>query len=408
MQTIRVGSWAPILACAAMFAAGMASGGPPPAADEGKPVETTVFEPARDGFKSIRIPSVVVSKTGVVLAFAEGRAADADQARNKIVLKRSRDGGATWDGIQIVADDGDRALNNPLAVVEGKSGRVLLMYQSYPADVGERSGRIEPGYEGERIVRCLVVSSDDEGATWSEPRDVTRQAKRPERVTTIAGGPGIGVQLRRGKHAGRIVMPFNEGPFGAWNIYAVYSDDSGDTWKRGEPAPGGIKPGPQGKPTSLVNEAQLVELSDGSLRFNVRRWGGAAVRKTATSRDGGATWSSVEDVPELRDPGCMGSVVRLPDAADGAARGLLFSGPQGAGRENGTVFLSTDDGKTWPVRRTIQPKAFAYSCLTVLPDGDVGCLYESDDCRRIVFARFGLDWLKSGGEEAEAKPLPVK
>lgn len=404
MQTIRFGNSAVMLACVMAFA----TVGPLRAADLGAPVETTVFDPVRDGFKSIRIPSAVVSKNGVVLAFAEGRAADADQARNKIVLKRSRDGGATWEKLQIVADDGDRALNNPLAVVERSSGRVLLMVQSYPADVGERSGKIEPGYEGERVVRCLVATSDDEGATWTKPRDVTRQAKRPERVTTIAGGPGIGVQLRRGPHAGRIVMPFNEGPFGAWNIYAVYSDDSGETWKMGEPAPGGIKLGAGGKPTSLVNEAQLVELSDGSLRFNVRRWGGAAVRKTAVSRDGGATWSAVEDVPGLRDPGCMGSVVRLPDGTEGASGGILFSGPQSAARENGTIFLSTDDGKTWPVHRTIQPKAFAYSCLTALPQGEVGCLYEAEDCRRIVFARFGLDWLKSGSDEKETKSLPVK
>src|SRR5688572_19997175 len=99
----------------------------------GAELETAdVFVPKTDGFKSIRIPAVVVSKGGAVLAFAEGRAANADQAKNKIILKRSTDGGKTWGGVAVIAEDGEKALNNPCAVVERESGLVLLMYQSYP------------------------------------------------------------------------------------------------------------------------------------------------------------------------------------------------------------------------------------------------------------------------------------
>ena len=208
-----------------------ASGGEPEVAD--------VFVAGRDGFKSIRIPSVVVTKKGTVLAFAEGRAANADQARNKIVLKRSSDGGKTFGKIAVIAEDGDRALNNPCAVVERATGLVLLMYQSYPAGIGERSGKIQTGYDGDLVVRNFLITSADDGVTWSKPRDVTRETKRAEKVTTIASGPGIGIQLRHGKHAGRLLFPFNEGPFGQWKIYAVYSDDQGKTWAMGEVAPGG-------------------------------------------------------------------------------------------------------------------------------------------------------------------------
>jgi sialidase-1 len=359
------------------------------AADSG-PQTVAVFEPKADGFKSIRIPAVVVTNKGTVLAFAEGRAADADQARNRIILKRSLDGGKAWSKVAIIAEDGNKALNNPCAVVERSTGRVLVMYQSYPAGVSERSGKIQPGHEGELIVRNWLITSGDDGVTWSKPRDLTPETKRPKVVTTVAGGPGIGIQLLRGKHAGRILFPFNEGPFGVWNIYAVYSDDKGETWKMGEVAPGGLVDAGKDKKSSLVNEAQFVELGDGSIRFNVRRWAGKAVRKTCVSTDGGITWSKVEDVPELADPSCMASVVRV----DGPKACLLFSGPQSTKRENGTIFMSLDDGKTWPVKRVLCKESFAYSCLTVLPDGTIGCLYEAGGTSSVVFARFGLDWLK--------------
>lgn len=368
-----------------------------------EPELADVFTPKADGFASIRIPSVVVGKSGTVLAFAEGRAADADQAKNKIILKRSTDGGKTWGKVAVVAADGDKALNNPCAVVDRTSGRVLLMYQSYPAGVSERSGTIQTGYDGEKVVRNWLTTSDDGGATWATPRDITTQTKRPAVVTTLAGGPGVGVQLRHGPHAGRILFPFNEGPFGVWNIYAVYSDDNGKTWAMGDAAPGGLTDAGKGKQTSLVNEAQFVELKDGSVRFNVRRWAGKAVRKTCVSGDGGKTWLKVEDAPDLADPGCMGSVVRFTDPADGVKSRILFSGPQSTKRENGTVFVSYDEGRTWPVKRVLCKDAFAYSCLAALPDGTVGCLYEAEGTKKIVFARFTLDWLTDGKDAVEKR-----
>jgi sialidase-1 len=367
------------------------------------PEVADVFVPKADGFASIRIPSVVVSKKGTVLAFAEGRAADADQANNKIVLKRSTNGGKTWGKIAVIAEDGDKALNNPCAVVEREGGKVLLMYQSYQAGVSERSGKIQPGYDGDLVVRNWLITSDDDGVTWTKPRDVTRETKREKVVTTVAGGPGVGIQLRHGKHAGCILMPFNEGPFGVWNVYAVYSDDKGKTWAMGDVAPGGLINAGKGKKTSTVNEAQFVELKDGSIRFNVRRWSGKAVRKTCVSEDGGGTWSKVEDVPDLADPGCMGSVLRYTDPADGAKSRILFSGPQSTRRENGTVFVSYDEGKTWPVKGVLCKGAFAYSCLTALSDGTIGCLYEAEGTKKIVFARFTLDWLTEGKDVLKKK-----
>ena len=172
-----------------------------------------VFIASRDGYKSICIPSVVVMKPGVILAFAEGRAADADQAGYNIILKRSRDDGRTWLPLQLIADDGANSLNNPTAVLEHGSGRVFLMYQRIPAHMKERDTSVKPGYEGLNVYRNFLTWSDDEGATWAKPFDVTRTTEQPTRATTIASGPGIGIQLTRGPHQGRLIIPFNEGPY---------------------------------------------------------------------------------------------------------------------------------------------------------------------------------------------------
>jgi len=359
------------------------------------PQFSDVLVAGRDGFPAVRIPSLVVAKTGALLAVCEGRAfAGADQANNKLMLKRSADGGRTWSAAQVIADDGANCLNNPCTVVDQSSGRIIVMFQSYPAGHHERDGTIKPGLEGPDIVRNYVVTSDD-GVKWSPLRDVTRTTKHAEGVTILASGPGIGIQLHRdARHAGRLLIPFNEGPFGRWNVLAVYSDDGGEHWRVGEPAPGSCVTNAEGKVSSLVNEVQMVELSDGSVMLNSRRWGGAPVRKVAFSRDGGATWSRIEEAPALRDPGCMAAIFR---AEDRAGRGLLlYAGPDSDRRENGTLRLSYDDGKTWPVEKVLWPGSFAYSVFTRLPDGTLGCLFETDDTDRMAFARFSLEWLMDG------------
>ena len=365
-----------------------------------EPSFSDVFIAGKDQFKSIRIPSVVVTKQGTVLAIAEGRSQHADQANNKLILKRSTDGGKTWGAQQTIADDGENCLNNPCTVVDQNTGRVIMMYQSFPANHSERDSTIKPGLDGPHILRNYVVSSDDDGVTWSKPLDVTRTTKHAERVTIVAGGPGIGIQLQNGPHKGRILMPFNEGPFDHWNVLAVYSDDGGKNWKLGEPAPGCRVPNGKGGEISLVNEVQMVELTDGSVMLNSRKWGGKALRKIATSRDGGVTWSKIEEDAALRDPGCMASVFRYTFPVKGDKSRILYSGPDSTKRDNGTVYLSYDEGKTWPVKKVLFPGSFAYSVLTKLPDGTIGCLLETDDANRIIFARFTLEWLTDGKDSS--------
>lgn len=361
-----------------------------------------VFVAGLEGYSSIRIPSVAATQRGTVLAFAEGRAKHADQAQNDIILKRSEDGGKSWGKLQVIAEDGAHSLNNPTVVVERGSGRVFLMYQRIPGHLHERSAGIEPGYEGTNVYRNLVIWSDDEGRSWSPPLDVTRSTKRPSGATTVASGPGVGIQLTRGPHRGRLIVPFNEGPFWQWNNFAVYSDDRGATWHWGQNVPGAFLTDEKLGRRSQVNEVQMVELSDGSVRMNSRSFAGAKLRKTSVSRDGGVSWSNVADVPELRDPSCNASIFRY-SFDDAAGRGrILFSGPDSEKRENGTVYLSLDDGASWPFKRVLWPGSFAYSVLTKLPDGRVGCLFETDGANRLVFARFSIDWIENSASRLPA------
>jgi sialidase-1 len=254
--------------------------------------------------------------------------------------------------------------------------------------------------------------------------DVTAQVKRPTGATSIASGPGIGIQLRRGPHAGRVIVPFNQGPLRDCQVYAAYSDDAGRSWKYGALAPTGAD--------GHGNEVQMVELAGGRVMLNSRGSSGQRFRKISISEDGGETWSPLRDDPALPESQCQASLIRYDDDNDLPAKGegrggdgsrgaggkgsagkesdrakddpaahgkavLLFSNPAVTkGRTHGTVRLSTDDGATWPVSRELVPGDFAYSCLAVLPDRSVVCLYEADGYKRIALVRFTIDWLRAG------------
>jgi len=362
-------------------------------AREPGPEEHPVFVNGEDGYAVYRIPSIVTTRSGVLLAFCEGRAAMSDHAQNDIVLKRSADGGRTWGPLQVVAEDGRNCLNDPCAVVLPDSGRVLLVYERFPE--GFHSDKVVPGYDpSQPICRQFLVYSDDDGRTWSAPREITRMVKRPTEATDVGAGPGIGIVLRRGPHKGRILLPYRQGPFGKWRQYAAYSDDGGETWLRGElaPNPGGL----------YANEVQYVELADGAVLLNARSAENIGCRITAISRDGGCTWSPLRKVRDLVDSRCQASIVRYSDPLDGGKSRILFANPaHESSRINGTVRVSYDEGQTWATGRVVRFGFFAYSCLTVLPDGTIGLLYEADNYGRIMFARFTLEWLTYGRDVAD-------
>lgn len=342
----------------------------------------TVYAAKEAEYASIRIPSLLTHPDGTVLAFAEGRFRDHDHGENDIILKRSSDGGRTWGDLRMVASERRDSLNDPSVVVDRGTGRVVLHYTRFAE--GYHTDKAVPGYEDPRSSRNYVRFSDDAGATWSDPLDITRQIKRPD-VRAAAVTCGIGVQLRHGRHAGRLVhAAYQWGGVAAREACACFSDTGGETWQRGDVAPI--------HGDDHTAEPQVVELTDGSVMMNART--GCHRRRVGTSTDGGSTFSEMRRHESLVEPACQASILRYGDPADGQPSRILFSNPASeTARANGTVRASLDDGATWPVARTIEPDSFAYSCLTVLPDRTIGCLFETDNYGRIDIARFALDWL---------------
>lgn len=341
---------------------------------------TDVFTNGKEGYPQYRIPAMLYTQKGTLLAFAEGRASISDHAANDIVLKRSTDRGKTWLPIRVIAEDGENCLNNPEVVQIEPGGRILMVFQIYPKGLHE--SEVGPGVDNDTTCRSWITYSDDDGITWSKKRDITRQVKRPTFATSIASGPGNGIQLKYGPHKGRILMPFNQGPVNRWKTYAAYSDDLGETWAYGEVA---FEQDP-----GYGNEVQMVELSDGSVLLNTRVQGGKKCRKIGISRDGGMNWTGLVEEPRLPDPVCMWSIIRLYSSSLKPAP-LVFSNPAAENeRNNGVVRFSLDDAKTWAVYKSVYPGSFGYSHLADIGNNQVGLLFERDDYSRISFLTVGL------------------
>ncbi len=330
-----------------------------------------VFEAGKE-HPQFRIPSIICSKKGTLLAFAEARNSLNDQAENKIVLKRSTNNGITWGPCQIVAEIKGASLNNPCCVVERQTGSIILIFQMYPQGVSEFH-KITTN-----DIKDFETHSDDDGVSWSPMIEITRFTKYPKSLT-MASGPGIGIQLTNSIFKNRLVIPYNHRIGFRWWVYCCYSDDGGQTWKRGECA----------KNESIFsggNEIQIVELSDGRLMLNCRPWGFRnrrnLCRKIAYSEDGGHTWSKLQREPDLVDSQCMGSILRYSSNRNEIGEFLIFSNPATKfGRHTGTLFASNDNGKSWPFRKVIEPVHFAYSCLVQKVDGNIGVLYETGQTR---------------------------
>lgn len=347
------------------------------------PKNIDVFRSGEDGYHTFRIPSLWQASGGIICAFAEGRESKSDHAANDIVLKRSLDGGLSWGALQVVAEQGDDCLNNPMIVEDKSNGRLLMMYQKYPEGYHER--QVGVGYDSDTVCRGYIQYSDDKGASWSQARDITKMVKRPTWVTSIAGGPGNGIQISKGKYKNRLVMPFNQGPAGKWKVYAVVSDDGGENWKYGEVA--------FELDEGLGNEVQMVELSDGSIMLNSRSSGGKKMRKTAISYDGGMNWTGLKDEPQLIESECMGSIINI-HAEETERPYLIFSNPYSKkGRRYGTLQVSDDDGETWKSGKCVYNGSYAYSSLADLENEEIGLLFEKDGYGAISFLKTSLDWL---------------
>lgn len=363
-----------------------------------KPLQTDVFISGTDGYHTYRIPALIVTKKGTLLAFCEGRKKSrSDSGDIDLLLKRSKDSGKTWSKQHVIWDDNANTCGNPCPVVDQQTGTIyLLMTWNRGAD---REGAIKNNTSRDTR-RVWVSRSDDDGTTWSKPLEITDTAKRPE-WRWYATGPGVGIQLRKGPWKERLVIPCDhslaspDDPDG-YNSHVIISDDHGKTWRIG----GVISP--------KVNECQVVELANGNLMINMRNYDRSkTTRAVATSTDGGITFSKVTHDPVLVEPICQASFLRYTLRPDHDRNRLLFSNPahpERGNRRDMTIRISYDEGRTWPVSKVLYAAPSAYSCLTVLPDAAIACLYEAGDknpYEKIVFAGFTLDWLTTGKEKSD-------
>jgi sialidase-1 len=351
--------------------------------------QTDVFVSGEDGYHTYRIPSLIVTPNGTVLAFCEGRKRGrGDSGDIDLVVKRSFDNGGTWQPMEVIADDGPNTIGNPCPVVDRGTGAIWLLLTR---NLGEDSeSEIMRGTStGTREV--WVMKSEDNGATWSERKEITHTTKAPD-WTWYATGPGCGIQLS----SGRLVIPCDHAVQGTgqWRSHVIYSDDHGTTWKLG------------GILHDKTNECQVVELADGSLLLNMRSYHGNNRRAVATSEDGGLTWSDVTFDEALVEPVCQASLIRFTERTTHFKNRLLFANPASTKRVAMTVRLSYDEGRTWPVSKMLHGGHSAYSALAILPDMTVGCLYERGErspYEKITFARFSLEWLTDGTDSLKQR-----
>lgn len=343
-----------------------------------------IYKAGEEGYKCFRIPALITTTKGAVLAFAEGRKNNCGDAGDiDLVVKRSLDGGKTWSKLQVIWDDSTNTCGNPAPVVDQETGNIILLSTWNPGSDHEKD--IINGVSKDTR-RVFVLSSADEGITWFAAMEITKNVKK-DNWTWYATGPGRGIQLSKGKHKGRVVIPSNHIVAGTKQNYShiIYSDDRGMTWKLG-----GITP------QDSVNESTVAELSNGRLMLNMRNASKSRHRQIAISRNAGKKWSTIYPDTTLIEPVCEGNLIRYK--FPGKKEALLFSNPASTtSRTQMTVRISYDNGKTWPLKKLVYEGPSAYSCLTVLPNGNPALFYEAGYQRPyegIVFEELPLEDFK--------------
>lgn len=357
--------------------------------DHGTPAKVLVFDMNEAGSRFYRIPALVTAPDGSLVALADKRGDRLNDLPNTIsvIAKRSTDGGRTWSEAVTVAQgdkEAGKTFGDPAVILDRNTGRLVAVFSGdtgfFTSTPSHRAG-------------FYVSTSSDNGLTWTQPRSITDQLYQPQWQGSFCAS---GKMLQTAD--GRIMFVANTRLSPIQDVRDVYefvcsSADGGETWSvlnadSRIPAEGN------------GNETKIVEASDGSLIMSIRSH---QARRFARSTDGGHTWSEATAVPDLVEPDCNGDIIVYP-STDGRRRMIHTLPANPKIRQDVSVYMSYDDGATWPVKKLLFKGLSAYSSLAVLPDGSIGCLIEEgkwdanlpgDDGFRIYFVRFPLSWLES-------------
>ena len=357
-----------------------------------------VFVSGTEGHKSYRIPAIIGLPNGNLLAFCEGRVNGAgDFGDINIVMKRSSDDGKTWTALQTIVDADSLQAGNPAPVVDltdpaYPKGRIFLFYNTGNNHEGEVR-------KGHGLREAWYKTSTDNGATWSEAVNITTQVHRPKQPQvnaaynftedwrSYANTPGHAMQFQNGKYKGRIFVAANHSAgkpqkqFADYAAHGYYTDDHGKTFHLGETV---NMPG--------SNESMASELSGDKLMMNSRNQrGDVRARIISVSSDGGATWDTTYFDQTLVDPVNQGSILTI-DSKKGKNIIAFCNAADTKRRDNLTLRISCDDGKTWNKSYVIDKSTeggkgdyTAYSDLVKLDKKKIGVLYERDGYKEIVF-----------------------
>ncbi|MGM9790982.1 MAG: exo-alpha-sialidase [Candidatus Cryptobacteroides sp.] len=356
-----------------------------------------------DGVFSYRIPGLVTTPKGTLIASYDIRHTSANDLQDNIDvgISRSTDGGRTWEKTRTVVDmgewgglpEGQNGCGDASMLVDGKTGNIFVC-ALWTHGLGNRHAfyTVGDGYDPISSGQLLMVKSTDDGKSWSRPVNITRQVKRPEWRMTLQG-PGRGITMQDGT----LVFPLQcLDPNGVPSSLIMYSKDGGETWHSHERA------------CPRTTEAQVSEIAPGVLMLNCRndrRQG----RVVCITEDLGRTWTTHPSSGSLKEPVCMAGLLNIPASENIYGRDiLLFSNPATASREQGRnhicIKASLDGGLSWKSEDCLlldQEEGWGYSCLSPIGHDKVGILYEGSTAH-LVFQQIKLsDIVHSIPEPAE-------